>query len=128
MNPLDQEVSARGVLVVDDDGDLCEAVAELLEDEGYHVLWAQSGQAAIELLAGGYRPTAMLVDYGMPGMNGLEFLRTCRNTCQVVDVPAVLMSGFKPDELSVEGLAFFLRKPFQLKELVTLVATMLARA
>ena len=75
------------VLVVDDDSDVREAAAGLLQALGCEVLQADSGPDAIDLIASGTAVDVALVDYAMPGMNGAETsvaLRTHRPTLQVV--------------------------------------------
>lgn len=64
----------RPVLVVEDDPDIREATATLLEDEGYAVAQADNGLRALERMQQDPIPTLILLDLMMPVMDGLEFL------------------------------------------------------
>ncbi|WP_394792352.1 PleD family two-component system response regulator [Rhodoferax sp.] len=65
------------VLVVDDMADAAESLALLLEGDGYRVRIALSGQEAVEALSN-YQPSCVLLDFQMPGMDGLELARHIR--------------------------------------------------
>jgi signal transduction histidine kinase len=67
--------SGRSILVVGDDSDALASIRMLLESEGHRVLTADSGAAALDLLAGGDRIQLMLVDYFMPVMEAEELIR-----------------------------------------------------
>src|SRR5207248_404280 len=60
------------VLVVEDDTDLRQTLASILELEGYRVRAAKDGREALAMLRGGYRPSLLLVDLIMPVMDGWE--------------------------------------------------------
>jgi CheY-like chemotaxis protein len=118
--------AAREVLVVDDDPDIVDAIALLLEETGYQVTGAADGQAALALLEGGYRPALMVVDYGMPEMTGVELLRVCASRPPLAGIPALLMSAFRPHELEGGEGVSHLRKPFGIDDLLARVAHLLA--
>jgi CheY-like chemotaxis protein len=65
------------ILIVGDDVDLCEAVAEILRIEGYSVATAHNGKQALEILEkmGPEQPCLVLLDFLMPEMDGEEFAR-----------------------------------------------------
>jgi len=63
-----------GVLVVDDDHDIRQTLHWLLDGEGYHVLEARDGAAALELLRSSAGPLVVVLDQLMPRMTGLELL------------------------------------------------------
>jgi len=65
------------VLIVDDLEDAAQALAELLELNGYQAQVARSGEQALEL-ARSFAPHCVLLDIGMPGMDGLELARRLR--------------------------------------------------
>jgi len=80
------------VLLVEDDRDVREAVAQLLEDEGFQVVTAEGGRAALEELGGGgHRFCTILLDLVMPGMDGVEFLRRARD--RLGETPVLLFSA-----------------------------------
>lgn len=113
--------SAR-VLVVDDDRGIREFVRTVLLDEGYEVAEANDGQAALQRTAE-VRPDLILLDMRMPVMDGWEFARAYRSRpgphAPIVIVTAALDVARDAREIGADG---FLSKPFQLDDLLQLVA------
>ncbi len=105
------------ILVVDDEPDLCETVRLLMEDTGVHVDASHSGEEALHMRtcedAKDY--DVVLMDWKMPGMNGIETARRMKETC-AKDVPMLLMTAHDWEELEEEaleaGISGFLAKPF----------------
>src|SRR5262245_12789256 len=76
-----EDLPRRTVLVVDDDDACREALADILQAEGYQVSLARHGGEGLALLSSGPRPGLVLLDLLMPNTNGWEFLaRACMNT------------------------------------------------
>jgi two-component system cell cycle sensor histidine kinase/response regulator CckA len=96
-----------------------------LKRGGHSVLEAESGQEALRLMEGRQDIPVMVTDFCMPGMNGIELVRSIR-TCSA-GVKAVLLSGYwihpLPEDLDVE----FITKPFSMSRLVAKVNQLLAR-
>jgi CheY-like chemotaxis protein len=111
------------VLVVDDDEDIRELLALLLEANGAVVAVAADGVDALEALDGdGHTPALILLDLMMPRMDGQEFLTRLR-AGPYRDVPVVLISGHlgsasKAKELGADG---WLGKPLHYDELLSVV-------
>jgi CheY-like chemotaxis protein len=85
---------AQLVLIVDDDVDLLEALAMILERRGYGVLTATSGEQALEQLQAGPLPSLILFDLRlMPGMNGWTLRQRLLETPAYADIPVVVLSG-----------------------------------
>lgn len=105
------------ILVVDDEPDLCETVRLLMEDTGVHVDASHSGEEALHMRtcedAEDY--DVVLMDWRMPGMNGIETARRMKEAC-AKDVPMLLMTAHDWEELEEEaleaGISGFLAKPF----------------
>jgi CheY-like chemotaxis protein len=109
------------VLVIDDAEDVCVALTELLEEEGFAAKTAGDGREALDLLLGGLRPCAILLDLMMPGMNGWDFLRSLHRDPELGRTRVVVVSALgRVPELPVTG---FLPKPFGLDALISLVRT-----
>lgn len=117
-------VAAR-ILLVDDDRDIRDCMRMVLEDEGYDVDEAADGPAALERMRRG-RADLILLDYRMPGMNAPELLDIARGEhlvcCPVLlitasDDPRDAATRVRPDAI--------LPKPFQLEELLEVVAARL---
>ena len=112
----------HSILIVDDERDIRESLRGVLEDEGYKVLLAESGEACLEQLK---KRTCevVLLDIWLPGMDGLETLEKIR---QLEDPPEVIMiSGHGTIETAVRatklGAFDFLEKPLSLdKTLIVL--------
>jgi two-component system, chemotaxis family, chemotaxis protein CheY len=85
--------AADFVMVIDDDVDLLDALAMILERRGYRVLTATSGEHALEQLRVGPRPSLILFDLMMPGMNGWVLRQELLETPAYADIPAVVLSG-----------------------------------
>ena len=111
----------KTVLVVDDEPVLRFLMREILQDEGYAVIDAADGKTMLELLQG-VQPDLVLMDVMMPGVDGREAYQALRSRADVPDLPVVMMSAaVQPGQLD-PSIAAFLRKPFDLTELVELVA------
>jgi signal transduction histidine kinase/CheY-like chemotaxis protein len=125
------DLSGHGVvLVVDDDDYILQAVYIALESYGYSVLLANSGAAAIELFEEHREQIDLvLLDMLMPGMSGEETFRVLRAIRP--DVKVLLSTGYAPDEaaqrFTEEGLAGFLRKPYDPDELAGEVQRIIER-
>jgi PAS domain S-box-containing protein len=99
-----QDASARSggvVLIVDDDADAREVAAAFIEQYGYAVLLAGSGQEALACLEQ-FGISLALVDYAMPGMSGAEFVRRAQELQP--GLPIVYVTG-NPDALAAEAPA-----------------------
>jgi CheY-like chemotaxis protein len=81
------------VLIVDDDVDLLEAVSLILERRGYRVLTATNGEQALEQLRDGPRPSLILIDLMMPGMDGWSLRQKLLDNPAQADIPTVVLSG-----------------------------------
>ncbi len=114
---------AGTVLLVDDEILVRMGTADMLEDLGYKVVEANSGEEALRLLDEGLMPDMMLTDHRMPGMNGAELIRTVRES--LPELPMALLSGYS----EVEGISSSvprLSKPFRAAELEDCLAKMSA--
>jgi DNA-binding response OmpR family regulator len=113
----------RRVLVIDDDRLLCELIRTTFELEGFEVDVAFDVIEAERVLVG-TRPDAILLDIGLPGIDGIFYLERLRETPQTSKIPIVAISG--SDEAGraakAAGAQAFLHKPFSPLELIALVA------
>ncbi len=106
------------ILVVEDERDIREAVAEVLADEGYDVVGACDGEDAIEKLHACH-PGVVLLDLMMPRMNGWEFRAAQRRDPEISGIPVIVVSALgQQAELDADG---YLQKPFVLDRLLTVV-------
>jgi two-component system chemotaxis response regulator CheY len=83
-----------GILVVEDDDDVREAVVEVLRAEGYETRGAANGQEALQALEStGERPELILLDLMMPVMDGWDFLFWLDDRDDLRDTPVAIMSA-----------------------------------
>ncbi len=112
----------RVLLVVEDEDDIREIVAEALADEGYEVATAPNGAAALRRV-GERRPDVILLDMRMPVMDGWTFAWEYRQT-PIPHAPIVVMTAAAHAQewcaqVQADGC---LPKPFELDDLLRLVA------
>ena len=115
------------ILVIDDDDELCQLVAEYLETEGYVVDAVHDGESGIATALGGdYR--LVVLDYMLPGINGFEVLRQIRVTSRL---PIVMLTARGDHVNRIVGLQMgaddYLPKPFDPLELVARINAVLRR-
>ncbi len=108
------------ILVIEDDAGLREALADYLRFEGFRVDQASDGGEGLDRLAAS-RPDVILVDLFMPGMGGAQFLERLRADAATRPIPAVLMTGTRPDGAAARAADLVLQKPFELDELLAAV-------
>ena len=116
---------AVSVLIVDDEPLIRWSLAETLTDQGYGVLEAADGQAAVEALKDTPRPVdVVLLDYRLPDSNNLQLLTTIRAMSPRSRV--VLMTAYGTPEVAAEALRLgavcVITKPIEMQEVATLVA------
>ncbi len=103
----------KTILVVDNGETIRETLVKILEREGYNVLTAEDGQAAMEVLRE-HRVNVILSDVCMPRMDGNKLLKLAKSI--LPDVEVILMTGHGKTEMGLEALragAFdFIQKPF----------------
>lgn len=103
------------ILVVDDSRMIQALVKETLQGKGIDVLTAENGQVALELLAAQSAVDLILLDWNMPVMDGLEFLKQVRAS-QITRAPILMMTTEnKPDKIQLaleNGAVEFIMKPF----------------
>jgi CheY-like chemotaxis protein len=124
--PIDVDHSRR-VLVVDDNVDAAESMAIVLRLDGYEVRTAHDGEQAMRM-AEEYRPHLMLLDIGMPRMNGYEVARRLKETPWGREIILVACTGWgQPDDRrrsKVAGFDDHLVKPVSPEAVVELVGSL----
>ena len=110
------------ILIADDEANMRLTLADILEDEGYEVATASSGERAVEL--GHTDPyDVILMDFRMPGIDGLEATRRIRDKQKSARV--IFMSAYATDEVKRQafeaGATAFLAKPLDLDRVLTLI-------
>jgi CheY-like chemotaxis protein len=108
------------VLIVEDDEDAREAVADLLSDEGFVVAMAGSAEEALDRLRGGtINPCLLLIDLLMPQATGWELLLELRREPRLAAIPTIVMTGLAEPGLP-PGIPV-VRKPIDRDELLAAI-------
>ena len=117
--------TSRKILVADDDQDSAESLALLFQLMGHDVRAAQSGLAAIDVAAE-FRPDLIVLDIGMPGLDGYEVCRRIRQHDWAQTIVIAALTGWSRDEdrdrSEQAGFNHFLVKPVDPKALEDLIA------
>lgn len=117
---------AHRILVADDSAAIREVLREALDDEGYDVVEAESGDEVLSIFKNGEEthPDLAIMDIRMPGKDGLEVLRALRASGNT-ELPVIVMTGFGSASVAIEAMklgAFdYLAKPFELEEVTVAV-------
>jgi CheY-like chemotaxis protein len=112
------------ILVVEDDADLRDSIAGILEQEGFLVVLAENGRVALDYLRDHKPPRLVLLDLMMPVMNGWEFRDTQMRDPELSEIPVAVLSADSRTRLKAEALGVdrYLKKPVELDQLLGLVA------
>lgn len=120
--------SAMRMLVVDDEVDIANMLAEYFRMEGYDVTCANSGAEALAAASAGAAPDIMLLDVNMPGVDGFE---VCRRVREHLSCPIIFLTARVEDVDQLDGFAAgaddYVMKPFSLEVLGRRVAAHMAR-
>jgi CheY-like chemotaxis protein len=109
------------ILIVEDDADLREMMAQLLTLEGFRAETVANGRDALEYLRRGDPPDLILLDLMMPVMDGWEFRRQQREDPALANVPVVVLSALDQARVADLGGTAFLKKPLDFDRLLELV-------
>src|ERR1035437_1775836 len=120
-------VTVATILVVDDEPRIVQLVRDYLEHGGFTVLVASNGAAALRTARTG-RPDLVVLDLGLPGLDGLDVARALRRDGEV---PIIMLTARTDEADRVAGLELgaddYVSKPFSPRELVARVRAILRR-
>jgi two-component system, OmpR family, alkaline phosphatase synthesis response regulator PhoP len=124
-------MSAKKILVADDESHILHVVSLKLRNAGFDVLTAADGQEALEL-AISERPDLLITDYHMPQLSGLELCRKLKHDPITAKIPAIMLTarGYDLDlkDTQDSGILRMLSKPFSPRALLTTVNEVLLEA
>ena len=110
------------VLIVEDDADLREMMAQLLSLEGFATATVSNGREALEYLHhNDMKPDVILLDLMMPVMDGWEFRRKQQADPAVAGVPVIVLSALDQSRATDVAADAFLKKPLDFDRLLQLV-------
>ena len=123
-----EPTTPRLVLVVDDEARMRRFIRMNMELEGYQIIEADNGVAALEQIRQ-HTPDLVIMDVMMPEMDGFETLKLLR---EISTVPVILLTVKSDEEDIIQGLGLgaddYITKPFSPRELISRVAAVLRRA
>jgi two-component system, LuxR family, sensor kinase FixL len=120
------EFGGEQILLVDDNPINLQILYKTLQGSGYRLLVAKNGETALEI-AERVRPSLVLLDIMMPGLDGFEVCRRLKQNPVTVDVAVIFLSALDDSVAKVRGFAVggvdYIAKPFQADEVVARVRT-----
>ena len=117
----------KTILLIDDESSIVEVLARLLEDEGFALLTASSGRAALERVTERV-PDLIITDEMMPLMRGSDLFRALRKLPALLDVPIILISAVAMATAADLPWAARLSKPFEFDQLLREIRRVLRKA
>lgn len=124
-------MTAKTVLIVDDEAPIREMIAVALEMADYRVLEADNAQDAHALIVD-HQPDLLLLDWMMPGTSGIELARRLKREEATAEIPIIMLTAKGEEDNKIQGLEAgaddYITKPFSPRELVARLKAVLRRA
>lgn len=121
-------ITGGTILLIEDEADIADLLRLYFENEGFRLVHAESGEIGLERLDE-RDPRVVLLDIGLPGIDGIEVCRRIRATS---DVPVIMLTARDSEVDTVVGLEIgaddYVTKPFSARELVARVKAVLRRS
>src|SRR5438105_1959580 len=114
------------VLIVEDDGDLRETLADVLEAHGYRAVTATNGRDGLRQVRA-YEPDVVVLDLVMPLMDGWQFRLEQKRDPTIATIPVITMSASDSAAAATIDTDLYVRKPFSPEQLIEAVDTVLVR-
>ena len=120
----------KKILVIDDEEDIVDLISYNLKKEGFSIIKAYDGEAALRLVKL-QKPDLLILDLMLPRMSGIDVCKTIRSNPDSANLPIIMVTA-KGDEIDkIIGLEIgaddYITKPFSIKELVARVRAVLRR-
>src|SRR6266436_3531124 len=128
--PLAREAQSatKTILVVEDDSSISSFLVEAIEQETpYQAVVASDSNAALKLVRH-FTPCLFILDYGLPGMNGIELYDRLHLNHALAPIPAILITASRqlPQQQLQQRQLIAFRKPFELDVFLATIETLLA--
>jgi CheY-like chemotaxis protein len=114
-------LAGRRVVVVDDDGELCDAFEDVLRDAGHDVVCFSNGERALRYLRVARRPDVVLLDLSMPVMDGREFIKEFQKRSELAGVPVLMITASRDQDGYPVPPERVIHKPFRVPSLLGLI-------
>ncbi|QGX40875.1 phosphate regulon transcriptional regulator PhoB [Permianibacter aggregans] len=120
------------LLVVEDERDIRDMLVFALEEAGFTVEEASTAERALSLLQDGFVPDMLLIDWMLPGANGVELARRVRQKTEFEQTPIIMLTARGEEDDRVKGLEAgaddYVVKPFSPRELIARIRAVLRRS
>jgi two-component system phosphate regulon response regulator PhoB len=117
-------MSARRILIIDDDLAFSSVIKMLLQQRGHQVFTAVDGRQGLEMAAE-YLPQIIVLDINLPTFSGFDVIKQLKENEQLQAIPVVMVSALSQDSNRVRGLALgsrgYLPKPFTIEQLLAVI-------
>jgi two-component system, OmpR family, alkaline phosphatase synthesis response regulator PhoP len=117
-------MSAKTILVADDESHILHVVSLKLRNAGFHVVTACDGQEALDA-ALEQRPDLLITDYHMPHLSGLELCQRLKNHPETMGMPAIMLTArgyqLESEDTQDSGIVRMISKPFSPRQLLAIV-------
>lgn len=124
-------MSVRKIILIEDDEDIVELLRFNLEKEGYKVLSSPNGETGLTLIQES-PPSLLILDLGLPGIQGLEICRLLKQRSETRAIPIIILTAKGQESDVVAGLEMgaddYIVKPFRIRELVARVRAVQRRS
>lgn len=112
------ESKEKTMLIIEDDKKFLGVLADLAQNKGYSCIIAETGSSGLEL-AKRHRPDAIIMDIGLPDINGWKVIEKLKEDRSTSDIPVHVISGGEQEDRTknMEGLLGYLQKPVELADL-----------
>jgi CheY-like chemotaxis protein len=120
--------SRRVILIIEDDEVISNLLADILSQETNYRLFITNNAVGAFNFMKYIKPDLILLDYSLPGLNGIEIWRRLRSMHDLIDIPVIIISAYYEDirqEINKHSL-IVLRKPFNLDNLLHTIGETLA--
>ena len=125
--PVNKKLPKAKLLIVDDSSNNRAAISYWLSDENYEILHASDGTSAIKITEA-FKPDIILLDYNLPGIDGIEVCQKIRSISNIPFIPIIMMSSFAPEANVIaleQGADEFIEMPILPTELKSRLRAML---
>ncbi len=128
---LSGEQSKPRILVADDDPVMRHLVSSIVKSEGYEVVIAEDGRAALKILQTDTNFKGAIFDMMMPHIEGIDIIRYMRTEKRFMRIPVMMVTSEKdfrlPGKTFTAGATLFLQKPFTHTQLKTMLHTLVSQ-
>jgi len=125
------KMTHKNILHIDDDADDCEMFEQALKEVSQAIYTSMSNplKALQKLLAGKIKPDMIILDYNMPGLNGMDLLSQLKKNNKVADIPVIMLSTSSREDFKAKaielGAVNYITKPSSFTELKSIIRTIL---